>query len=458
MYTVSDCPGGATYLWQTPPGWTMLNGQGTATLQVLPDTTDGTIGVQVCNQCGCGMATSLSVTADSCIGYCLAIGGSGQDFLYTGMIDGQYAVLIGECNSCGSGSTNIYVAKVDLTTGTVNWTYTMDYGSWDAAVGIEKIPAGYYVITGWIPIGIGGWSNYLVRINANTGNTIGNTYYLDPISWGTTIEYLGNNKIAVGDASGQLIIVDLSTINITAAFSYSRPWAVKKHTNGTLFTAGVNGHICQYDANLSPAWCKQYGSGTFYWLGEAPNGNIVAAGIESSDIKVIEIDLSGNVIWAKRLGATAASSEWLPSYSSGMGYVASNGDILVTATTNGGTQGGNNVYVARLDANGNLKWARIIGGNGDDQGITIGETSNQRIVILGRTTSFGNGSTDFLVIVLNPDGSTTCTSGCFSESASYITTWPVSPSNVALPSSTTVNTYNFSGTAGTHGTLQQACP
>ncbi len=403
------------------------------------------------------MSTSLSVTADSCIGYCIAIGGSGEDILYTGMIDGQYAVLVGECTNCSAGNTNLYVAQVNLITGSLTWTYTLDYGAWDAGVGIEKLPTGYYIINGWIPIGNSGYSNFLIKLNANTGTLVGNTYYLDPTTWGTTMEYLGNNQLVVG-GNNTIVMIDINTLNITGAFSYGRTWSIHKHSTGTILTTGINGYICKYTSNFSPQWCKQYGSGSFYWLGEATNGNIIAAGIESGDVKVIEIDLSGNVIWAKRLGATAASSEWLPAYSSGMGYVASNGDILVTATTNGGTQGSNNVYVARLDANGNLKWAKVIGASGDDYGIAIGETSNQRIAVLGRTTSFGNGGTDFLVIVLNPDGSTTCTSGCFSEPASYITTWTVTPNNVALPSSTTVNTYNFSGTSGTHGTLQQACP
>ncbi len=66
-FFISGCPPVVQFRWRVPSGWTILSGQGTDTLRVIPDTTDGNVSVQVCNICGCGKRASTFVVADTCV-------------------------------------------------------------------------------------------------------------------------------------------------------------------------------------------------------------------------------------------------------------------------------------------------------------------------------------------------------------------------------------------------------
>ncbi|WP_161889333.1 ice-binding family protein [Pontibacter russatus] len=61
-YTFANPEAGAEYTWEVPAGWSIVSGQGTATIQVKAGTAGGTISVKGTNGCGTGSATTLAVT------------------------------------------------------------------------------------------------------------------------------------------------------------------------------------------------------------------------------------------------------------------------------------------------------------------------------------------------------------------------------------------------------------
>jgi hypothetical protein len=63
------------------------------------------------------------------------------------------------------------------------------------------------------------------------------------------------------------------------------------------------------------------------------------------------------------------------------------------------------VYVVKLDANGNLQWTKTIGGKKDDVGLmALIQTSDGGYAIAGYTTSFGAGNGDVYVVKLDANG------------------------------------------------------
>lgn len=61
-YTLANADKDATYTWNLPNGWTMVKGQGTATITVTAGTAGGTMSVTGQNSCGTGNTGILKVT------------------------------------------------------------------------------------------------------------------------------------------------------------------------------------------------------------------------------------------------------------------------------------------------------------------------------------------------------------------------------------------------------------
>jgi hypothetical protein len=60
-------------------------------------------------------------------------------------------------------------------------------------------------------------------------------------------------------------------------------------------------------------------------------------------------------------------------------------------TPNPSAQEKDDVYVVKLDANGNLQWTKTIGGPGEEIGFSLIQTSDGGYAIAGSTNSFGAG-------------------------------------------------------------------
>ncbi|MBD2704566.1 SBBP repeat-containing protein [Spirosoma sp. BT702] len=103
--------------------------------------------------------------------------------------------------------------------------------------------------------------------------------------------------------------------------------------------------------------------------------NLTSAGV--SDIFVSKLDASGQYVWAKRMGG--------PSGDVGRSLaLGSNGEILLTGhfnetadfdpgpgTFNLNSAGNSDIFISKLDASGNLVWAKRTGGSDFDFGISL---------------------------------------------------------------------------------------
>ena len=80
------------------------------------------------------------------------------------------------------------------------------------------------------------------------------------------------------------------------------------------------------------------------------------------------------------------------------------GGYAITGYTDSYGQGGKDVYIIKLDINGNIQWTRTIGGPGNDVGNAIVQTADSGYIIVGSTTSFGQGSWDIYVVKIDNNG------------------------------------------------------
>jgi len=190
------------------------------------------------------------------------------------------------------------------------------------------------------------------------------------------------------------------------------------------FTAAGSSDIfvCQLDAAGNLIWVRQLGGA---WLDEPAGiavdgiGNVYTTGLFQGqadfdpgtgvntlqafgfDAYVSKLDAQGNFVWAGKLGGN--SSDFGTALS-----LDNNGNILITGfftstadfdpgagTAQLTSAGGFDVFVAKLDSDGNYKWAKRIGGTGSDQGNSVTADANGNAYIAGTfdgTADFDPGS------------------------------------------------------------------
>lgn len=147
-----------------------------------------------------------------------------------------------------------------------------------------------------------------------------------------------------------------------------------------------------------------YGAGYFYFGLTLDNVNLTSAG--NADILVKKTDANGNVLWAKSLGG-AANDFGFQIVADATGHIYVVGTFRGTATI--GTQTMTSVdlddaLIVKMDAgNGNVIWAKGFGSNNDDGAVGVAVDGSGNVYVTGYYGGlFTGGSITF--------GSTTLTS------------------------------------------------
>ncbi len=156
--------------------------------------------------------------------------------------------------------------------------------------------------------------------------------------------------------------------------------------------------VSKLDANGNFVWAKRLG-GWNYDYGESiavdGAGNVYTTGIFDgtvdfdpgpgthnltgvSDIFISKLDTNGSFVWARRMGGPSPDYGYSIVVDSA-GRVYTTGDFRATAdfdpdpgiTYNLTSAGETDIFVSKLDANGNFVWARSLGGTSADDGYSI---------------------------------------------------------------------------------------
>ncbi len=107
----------------------------------------------------------------------------------------------------------------------------------------------------------------------------------------------------------------------------------------------------------------------------------------NANIFLIKLNSNGNLSWAKAYGNTYAD----------FGYdlqITSDGGYVVAGYYTGPTSGDTNSTIFKTDSMGNLQWYRILGGTNTDIFYSVWQTLDGGYVAVGLTRSFGAGGAD----------------------------------------------------------------
>lgn len=159
---------------------------------------------------------------------------------------------------------------------------------------------------------------------------------------------------------------------------------------------------------------NNYVTGSF-WNESASFGNITLPNSGGHDIFIAKIDANGNWLWAKKAGGSSFDiSNGITVDNNGNCYVT--GHFSATASFGSYTlnsSGGQDVFVAKLDTNGNWLWAKRAGGTQNEtaSGIAIDNLGNCLIAgefygtaAFGSTNLTSNNNLAVFVAKLNQSG------------------------------------------------------
>jgi hypothetical protein len=309
--------------------------------------------------------------------FCKAIGGAnydeGKSLIQTS--DGGYAIA-GYTSSFGAGEADVYVVKLDAN-GNLQWTTTIGGPESEDGNSLIQTSDGGYAIAGYTEsFGAGEDDVYVVKLDAN-GN----------LQWTKTI---GGKKEDVGTSLTQTSDGGYAIAGFTSSFGAGSGdvYVVKLDANGNLQwtrTIGRKG----WDAGGS---LIQTSDG-----GYAIAGFTLSLGAGGLDVYVVKLDANGNLQWTKTIGG--------PGNEIGTSLIqTSDGGYAITGYTSSFGAGGRDVYVVKLDANGNLQWTKTIGGPESEIGFSLIQTSDGGYAIAGATNPFGTGGRDVYVVKLDANG------------------------------------------------------
>ncbi|MDT8413417.1 MAG: SBBP repeat-containing protein, partial [Vicingaceae bacterium] len=393
-------------------------------------------------------------------GRSIAVDGSGNVYT-TGSFQGtvDFDPGVGTYNLTTSGSNDyIFVSKLDAA-GNFVWAKKMGGTGFNSAQFITTDNSGNVYITGCFentfnPYNLtsaGAWDIFISKLDV-AGNFV----------WAKRIGGIGNDigkSIAI-DGSGNFYF----TGNFNGTVDFDPGAGIYNLTSAGSYDV----FISKLDANGNFVWAKKMGgtddelsfsiavdnSGNVYSTGGFrgtadfdPGVGIynltLAGGIQ--DIFVSKLDANGNFLWAKSMGG----SDYETGFSIAVDdseNVYSTGGFRGTADFNPGvgtynlsSAGSDDIFVSKLDANGNFVWAKSIGGMASDISNSIVIDGCKNLYISGNFSSTADfdpdagtynltsaGSWDVFIVKFNqaiPTGNSISPTLCAGDSLFAGGTW-----------------------------------
>ena len=355
----------------------------------------------------------LKFSADDTLQWQKTFGGSKDDKGYKviqtnddGFVVTGFSKSIDGNVSANEGFEDIWLLKLD-TFGTIVWQINTGFSGTDKGFSVTQTSDGGYFLGGILDVSAsGGLGNKRQQRHA------GGDFWGIKLSGNGTIEwrkYFGGTNTdtcydVVETTNGYLMIgsSDSDDVDIKNNKGAYDVWVVKIDKTGTLL------------------WEKSFGGSQTdeaYQIVKTNDNHFLLVGETSStdkdvgnqnggaDIWVLKIDTDGNIVWQKTFGGTHFDvGKSIKSTEDGGFLIAGNTRSLDKDITE--NKGNNDVWALKINSSGKLLWQKTVGGSDIDLAFDIVELSDNSIIVVGETSSNdkdiiqNKGFTDVLIVKL----------------------------------------------------------
>ncbi|HWY39026.1 MAG TPA: T9SS type A sorting domain-containing protein [Bacteroidia bacterium] len=287
---------------------------------------------------------------------------------------------------------------------------------------IQKTFDGAYVTAG-LTNSYGGTNGLYLLKTDSLGDTLWmKGYATNGIIYGYSVQQTSDSGFIVAGNSG--IIKTNAVGKVTWGVYYNGVlfYSARQTFDGGYIIAGTVGNssssngIDIYLLKLNPAGIKQWSKKLGGPLDDVSTcirqtadsgyvslGYTTSFGAGSNDIYLVKMNRNGDTLWTRTYGGT--NFEGGTSNRQNLEITSDSGFIIGSFTNSFGA-GGNDAYVIKTKSNGDILWTRTYGGNGNEAIYCIKPTSDGGYVFTGFTTSFGGGNNDIYVVKTNAAGDT----------------------------------------------------
>ncbi len=346
----------------------------------------------------------------------------------TGLTCGTTYYYRVRANGCAASSnSNVITASSDVCVS--SFCFTIGGNQNEEGRTIIQTSDGGYAIAGYTnSFGSGDWDFYVVKLDATKSiqwtRTVGGTgedrtFPIYPMIVQTTDGGYVLSGYTYGSGSMKIYIVKLNSwggIQWTRVIGndvFSR--SIIKTSDGDFLVVG-NAWV-SYSRVNDICIVKLDGSGTLQWtktvggsLGDGGDvavqtsdggylvlGHTYSYGAGDLDIYIAKLDASGELEWTRTVGGSGDDNAYSIIQTSDGGYA-------IAGYTNSFGAGGNDMYIVKLNGSGGLEWTRTVGGSGNDGASSIIQESDGSYMVSGWTESFGAGGRDFYIVRLDANG------------------------------------------------------
>lgn len=171
---------------------------------------------------------------------------------------------------------------------------------------------------------------------------------------------------------------------------------------------GTDVFFVRFDAVGDTLWTRFYGGEReeFGWdVVEAQDGGFLIVGFVEApvegreDVLVLRVDASGALLWERTFGEEGRDRAW-------SGTLAENGDLVIAAEAERPGQKYRNAYAIRIADDGEVRWARTVDAPGDQRVYHIARTADDAFVVTGTTGVDDRANRDVYVVRVDTDGNT----------------------------------------------------
>lgn len=345
--------------------------------------------------------------SDATLEWSKSYGGSGNDYAFkiVQCIDGGFAI-VGMTQSFGSGGYDALLLKTD-DNGTMQFMKTYGGVSDDRFLNIRQTADSGFILAGSTTnFGFGNWDMLYVKTDAN-GDTlwtkvIGSAAYdqgTDAIETNNSEFVFLGRTLSWGAGSSDVFLAKATASGDTlwsktyGGTGWEEALRIKQtFDNGFVFTGATNGftnggyqtYLNKVDSDGNLMWSKAYGGDyteTSYDVVQLPDSGYAMVGTTES-------------YGSNHLRIAATSGHANPFNAGGGNEVMGNDNT--------------NVFLVRVDVNGDTLWSYAYGGNLQDEGFSLLNTADKGFLLATYSLSFTTDTNDFYLIKTDSNGFSGC--------------------------------------------------